>query len=80
MREDSTNECSYESRQTQDLGRRATKDIKTDKNLLTQALKLVKLAVETALNAELDECLGYGKHCPASRVSINNSNCTYPKL
>ena len=38
------------------------KDIKSEKDLGALTQQLVKLTVETALNAELDEHLGYEKH------------------
>ena len=40
------------------------KDIKSEKDLGALTQQLVKLTVETALNAELDEHLGYEKHAP----------------
>ena len=39
---------------------------------LTQ--QLIKLTVETALNAEMDEHLGYEKHAPQGRGTGNNRN------
>ena len=38
------------------------KDIKSERDLGALTQQLVKLTVETALNAELDEHLGYEKH------------------
>lgn len=38
------------------------KDIKSEKDLGTLTQQLIKLTVETALNAEMDEHLGYEKH------------------
>ncbi len=55
------------------------KDIKTEKDLGALTQQLVKLTVETALNAELDEHLGYEKHAPAGRGSGNNRNGTTSK-
>jgi transposase-like protein len=55
------------------------KDIKTEKDLGALTQQLVKLTVETALNAEMDEHLGYGKHDPAGRGSGNNRNGTSAK-
>ncbi len=43
------------------------KDIKSEKDLGALTQQLVKLTVETALNAELDEHLGYEKHARAGR-------------
>lgn len=55
------------------------KDIKTEKDLGALTQQLVKLTVETALNAELDEHLGYEKHAPAGRGSGNSRNGTTSK-
>ena len=49
-------------------------DIKTEEDLGALTQQLVKLTVETALNAELAEHLGYGKHDPAGRGSGNSRN------
>ncbi len=43
------------------------KDIKSEKDLGALTQQLVKLTVETALNAELDEHLGCEKHAPEGR-------------
>src|SRR5699024_6164414 len=50
------------------------KGIKTEKDLSTLTQQLVKLTVETALNAELDEHLGYEKHAVEGRGSGNSRN------
>ena len=55
------------------------KDMKTEKDLGALTQQLVKLTVETALNAELDERLGYDKHDPAGRGSGNSRNGTTAK-
>jgi len=55
------------------------KDIKTEKDLGALTQQLVKLTVETALNAELDEHLGYEKHASAGRGSGNSRNGTTSK-
>ena len=55
------------------------KDIKSEKDLGSLTQQLVKLTVETALNAELDEHLGYERHNPAGRGSGNSRNGTSPK-
>jgi putative transposase len=55
------------------------KDIKTEKDLGALTQQLVKLTVETALNAELDEHLGYEKHALAGRGSGNSRNGTTAK-
>ena len=40
----------------------------------TASQQLIKLTVETALNAEMDEHLGYEKHAPQGRGTGNNRN------
>ena len=55
------------------------KDIKTEKDLGALTQQLVKLTVETALNAELDAHLGYEKHAPVGRGSGNSRNGTTSK-
>lgn len=56
------------------LAEEIAKGIKTESDLneLTRALR--KNFIETALNAELDEHLGYDKHDPAGRGSGNSRN------
>lgn len=61
------------------LAAELAKDIKSEKDLGTLAQQLVKLTVETALNAELDEHLGYAKHDSAGRGSGNSRNGTSTK-
>ena len=46
------------------LAAELAKDIKSEKDLGTLTQQLIKLTVETALNAEMDEHLGYEKHAP----------------
>lgn len=55
------------------------KDIKTEKDLSALTQQLVKLTVEAALSAELNEHLGYDKHDPAGHGSGNSRNGTTPK-
>ena len=55
------------------------KGIKTEKDLGELTSQLVKLTVETALSAELDEHLGYEKHDPAGRGTGNSRNGSYSK-
>lgn len=43
------------------LAAELAKDIKSEKDLGTLTQQLIKLTVETALNAEMDEHLGYQK-------------------
>ena len=48
------------------------KDIKTEKELSALSAQLLKLTVETALGAEMEEHLGYAKHEPGGRGSGNS--------
>ena len=48
------------------------KDIKTERDLGALTQQPIKPTVETALNAKLDEHLGYDKHDPAGRGSGNS--------
>ncbi|MCU7915134.1 MAG: transposase [Candidatus Thiodiazotropha sp. (ex Gloverina cf. vestifex)] len=50
----------------------AAKNIKTEKDLCDFSRMLKKITVEAALNAELDDHLGYDKH--ESSLSENNRN------
>lgn len=61
------------------LAAELAKDIKTEKDLGELTRQLVKLTVETALNAELDAHLGYGKHEVAGRGTGNSRNGRTPK-
>ena len=61
------------------LAAELAKDIKTEKDLGERTQQLVKMTVETALNAELDDHLGYDKHDPVGRGSGNSRNGTTPK-
>lgn len=46
------------------FGKEAAKNIKTPQDLTEFSQALKKVMVEAALNAELDEHLGYDKHDP----------------
>ena len=61
------------------LATELAKDIKSEKDLGTLTQQLVKLTVETALNAELNDHLGYEKHALAGRGSGNSRNGTSKK-
>ena len=54
------------------FAREAAKGIKTEKDLNAFSQMLTKITVETVLNAELDEHLGYDKH--QESVSGNSRN------
>lgn len=59
------------------FAREAAKTLKTEKDLNNFSQMLTKITVEAALNAELDEHLGYSKHRKSS--SSNNRNGTSTK-
>lgn len=61
------------------LAAELAKDIKSEKDLGALTQQLVKLTVETALNAELDEHLGYEKHSIKGRGTGNSRNGSSPK-
>lgn len=54
------------------FAREAAKGLKTEKDLNEFSQMLTKLAVEAALNAELDEHLGYSKHETSSTDNSRN--------
>jgi putative transposase len=56
------------------LAAELAKDIKSEKDLGTLTQQLIKLTVETVLNAEMDEHLGYEKHAPQGRGTGKNRN------
>ncbi len=56
------------------LAAELAKDIKSEKDLGPLTQHLSKLTVETAINAEMDEHLGYEKHAPQGRGTGNNRN------
>lgn len=55
------------------------KGLKSEADLSSLTQQLVKMIVEVALGAELDERLGYEKHDPAGRGSGNSRNGTSKK-
>ncbi len=61
------------------LANELAKDIKTEADLNALSRELLKLTVETALNAELTEHLGYEKHSDSQRPRGNARNGTTPK-
>ncbi len=61
------------------LAKELAKDIKSEKDLSTLSRRLVKLTVETALNAEIEDHLGYTKNSPDGRNSGNSRNGHTPK-
>lgn len=50
------------------------KSIKTEKDLAALSKHLLKLTVERAMNAEMDEHLGYEKHSPLGKNTGNSRN------
>ena len=56
------------------MAKELVKDMKTDADLSTVMRELTKLTVESALEAEMDEHLGYVKHDPAGKGSGNSRN------
>lgn len=63
-----------EQDQLEAMAAELAKGIKTEQDLSTLTQQLVKLTVETALNSELDEHLGYEKHAIEGRGSGNSRN------
>jgi len=55
------------------------KDLKSEADLGDLTQQLMKMTVEAALGAELDDHLGYDKHDPAGRGSGNSRNGTSSK-
>ena len=66
-------------KQLQALARELAKDIKTGEDLSTLSAELTKLTVEAALNAELEEHLGYRPHATKGHNSGNSRNGSTPK-
>ena len=60
--------------QLQDQISELAKKLKSEKDLGDLTQQLVKMTVEAALGAELEEHLGYAKHDPAGRGSGNSRN------
>lgn len=63
----------------QALARELAKDIKTSDDLSAFSAELTKLTVEAALNAELEEHLGYSPHASDGHNSGNSRNGSSPK-
>jgi len=56
------------------LAKELAKDLKTEEDVSDLSRVLLKLSVETALGAELDEHLGYARHAPEGKNSGNSRN------
>lgn len=61
------------------LAKELAKDVKSEKDLSALTSEIVKLTVETALNAEIEDHLGYPKNSPDGRHTGNNRNGYTPK-
>ena len=69
-----------DEKRLKELATELAKDIKTEKELSALSAQLLKLTVETALGAEMEEHLGYAKHEPEGRGSGNSRNGATPKI
>jgi len=62
------------------LASELAKDIKTGEDLSSLSAHLVKLTVEAALSAEMEQHLGYPRHAKIGHHSGNSRNGTTPKI
>jgi transposase-like protein len=67
-------EAAVDDKAVKELARKLAKDLKTDKDLSVLSRALKKVAVEAALEAEMDEHLGYEKHQAKGRGTGNSRN------
>jgi len=58
------------------FAREAAKSIKTEKDLNNFSQLMTKIAIETALNVELDDHLGYDKHQESNHSNSRNGFTT----
>ncbi|TEW53330.1 IS256 family transposase [Psychromonas sp. RZ22] len=65
-----------DQKQLEAFAREATKTLKTEKDLNNFSQMLTKITVEAALNAELDDHLGYSKHRKSSTTNSRNGSST----
>ncbi len=56
------------------LARELAKDMKSEEDLSALSRELLKITVEAALGAEMDEHLGYEKHAPDGHNTGNSRN------
>ena len=56
------------------FAREAAKSLKTEKDLNEFSQMLTKITVEAALNAELDEHLGYDRNQPSDNANSRSRN------
>ncbi len=68
-----------DTKKLEEIAKELAKDIKSEKDLSTLSKFLVKLTVETALNAEMEEHLGYSKNSIEGVKSGNSRNGYTPK-
>lgn len=68
-----------DTKKLEEIAKELAKDIKSEKDLSTLSKFLVKLTVETALNAEMEEHLGYSKNSIEGVKSWNSRNGYTPK-
>ncbi|TEW55919.1 IS256 family transposase, partial [Psychromonas sp. RZ22] len=65
-----------DQKQLEAFAREAAKTLKTEKDLNNFSQMLTKITVEAALNAELDDHLGYSKHRKSSTTNSRNGSST----
>lgn len=65
-----------DQKQLEAFAREAAKTLKTEKDLNNFSQMLTKITVEAALNAELDDHLGYSKHRQSSTSNSRNGTST----
>jgi transposase-like protein len=65
-----------DQKQLEAFAREAAKTLKTEKDLNNFSQMLTKITVEAALNAELDDHLGYSKHSKSSTRNSRNGSST----
>ena len=68
-----------DKKKLEQLAKELAKDVKSQDDLADLSRELLKMTVERALNAELDDHLGYPKHSPEGRGSGNSRNGHFPK-
>ena len=71
---------SKQEEKLKELAAELAKDIKTGADLSSLSAILVKLTVEAALGAEMENHLGYPRHSVAGHLSGNSRNGTTPKI
>ena len=68
-----------DTKKLEEVAKELAKDIKSEKDLSALSTFLVKLTVETALNAEMESHLGYSKNSSEGVNSGNSRNGYTPK-